>query len=269
MQSIKNILADWKRISGFKDRNITFNANNFVLTEYYIKAPEELKKKTILLFSDTHFCKSKFPYSELAEFINSLKAEWIIFAGDLVRYLSYCSSAVDFLSMLKAEKAKLAVLGNWEIKKSLWISTELWNNIYKKSAFQLLANTISDIPPVQFIGLKPDTKSAVPSTVLYRKHGIVYTCLASHSPDTIINTHNPEDLKKINLVLCGHTHGGQIRIPFFGALKTSSAYWKLFEYGHYINKKTQSEMIVTNGIGCTCINYRFLCKPEIVRINFI
>jgi uncharacterized protein len=262
---LKDILFNWKHISGFKKRNITYNNENFVLTEYYIKSPKELQNKTVLFFADTHFRDLQFPYTELAEFINTLKTDWLIFGGDLINYLSYCGLAVEFLSKLKAKTAKLAVLGNWEAQKYQWTMPNFWNTIYEKSGFQLLIDTISDIYPIRFIGLTPymKTNRLPPPPPGY------YTCLISHSPDNVIKIFNTDDYKNIKLILCGHTHGGQIRLPFFGAVKTSTIYWKLFEYGHYQHKIEHSNLIITNGIGYTGIKCRFLCKPEIVRVNFI
>ncbi len=265
MQAIKNILFNWTHISGFRKRNITHNAKKFVLTEYNIQASAKLKNKTIVFLSDTHFRELQFPYLELADFINSLKPDWIIFGGDLVRYMSYCETAIEFLSKLTAKVAKLSVLGNNETRKTKWTSNGFWNKIYKKSGFQLLSDTISDIPPIHFIGINHHTEIAILPPV---PPGY-YTCLISHYPSTVIDVFNREDFKNIDLILCGHTHGGQVRLPFLGAVNTENKYWKLLEYGHYKNRKTQSNMIITNGIGCSGIKYRLCCKPEIVRINFI
>ena len=114
MQAIKNILFNWTHISGFRKRNITHNAKKFVLTEYNIQASAKLKNKTIVFLSDTHFRELQFPYPELADFINSLKPDWIIFGGDLVRYMSYCETAIEFLSKLTA---KVANFQFWETTK--------------------------------------------------------------------------------------------------------------------------------------------------------
>ena len=265
MQSFKKMLFNWKHISGFRNRNITYNAKKFVMTEYEVNAPNKLKNKSIVFFSDTHFRKSQFPYAELTEYINALKTDWIVFGGDLINDMSYCTSAIEFLSQLKAKKAKLAVLGNWEMRRIKWATHEFWDTFFKKSGFRLLADSIYNSSPLHFIGINPFTEIAILPPV---PSGYC-SCLISHYPDTVIDIFNAEDFKKIDLILCGHTHGGQIRLPYLGALKTSNNYWKLLEYGHYQNKNTQSNMIISNGIGYSGPKYRFLCKPEIVRINFV
>ncbi len=73
----------------------------------------------------------------------------------------------------------------------------------------------------------------------------------------------------IDLHLAGHTHGGQLRLPLFGALVTSSVYWKRYEAGLY--RKGSSTLYVSRGIGVEgkgAPRARFLAPPEIVLITF-
>ncbi|MBI3740458.1 MAG: hypothetical protein HY257_01715 [Chloroflexi bacterium] len=88
-----------------------------------------------------------------------------------------------------------------------------------------------------------------------------FSMLVYHSPDLA-----PEAAAQgIDLQLSGHTHGGQIRLPIFGALYTSSLYGKQFEMGQYqIDELT---LYVTRGIGLEgagAPRARFLCPPEII-----
>jgi hypothetical protein len=68
----------------------------------------------------------------------------------------------------------------------------------------------------------------------------------------------------IDLQLSGHTHGGQIRLPLFGALYPSSLYGKRFEAGRY--SLDGLTLYVTRGIGMEgrgAPRVRFLCPPEV------
>ena len=81
-----------------------------------------------------------------------------------------------------------------------------------------------------------------------------------HSPDLI----REATRAGIDLYLCGHTHGGQIRFPFIGALVTASKFWKRYEMGHYVEGNTN--LYVSRGIGMEgrgAPRARFLCPPEI------
>lgn len=88
-----------------------------------------------------------------------------------------------------------------------------------------------------------------------------FTLLLYHSPDLM-----PEAAKLgVDLYLCGHTHGGQIRLPLFGALVTSSAFWKRYEMGRY--EENSTTLYVSRGLGMEGMGApraRFLAPPEIV-----
>ena len=88
-----------------------------------------------------------------------------------------------------------------------------------------------------------------------------FTLLLYHSPDLM-----PEasDLG-IDLYLCGHTHGGQVRVPLFGAIITSSDFGKRYEMGQYVEGGTT--LYVSRGLGMEgygAPRARFLAPPEIV-----
>jgi len=88
-----------------------------------------------------------------------------------------------------------------------------------------------------------------------------FTLLLYHSPDLM-----PEAAEAcVDLYLCGHTHGGQMRLPLFGALITSSAFWKRYEAGRYCQGETT--LYVSRGIGMEGLGApraRLLAPPELV-----
>ncbi len=69
----------------------------------------------------------------------------------------------------------------------------------------------------------------------------------------------------IDLYLCGHTHGGQIRLPLYGALATSSRWGKRYEQGRYLEHETT--LYVSRGLGLEGLGApraRFLAPPEAI-----
>ncbi len=88
-----------------------------------------------------------------------------------------------------------------------------------------------------------------------------FKLLLYHSPDLM-----PEAVDLgADLYLCGHTHGGQIRLPLLGALVTSSAFWKRYEMGRY--EEAETTLYVSRGLGMEGMGApraRFLSPPEIV-----
>ena len=89
--------------------------------------------------------------------------------------------------------------------------------------------------------------------------------LLYHTPDLM-----PEAAALgVDLYLAGHTHGGQWRLPGFGAILTSSRYWKRYEAGLYCQGKTH--MYVSRGLGLEGFGApraRFFCPPEVVDVAF-
>jgi predicted MPP superfamily phosphohydrolase len=88
-----------------------------------------------------------------------------------------------------------------------------------------------------------------------------FTIVLYHSPDLM-----PEMVEAgVDLYLAGHTHGGQIRLPLYGAVLTSSVYGKRYEMGPY--QEANTHLYVARGIGMEGMGApraRFLSPPEIV-----
>ncbi|MGH6789993.1 MAG: metallophosphoesterase [Pseudolabrys sp.] len=84
--------------------------------------------------------------------------------------------------------------------------------------------------------------------------------LLAHEPDIF-----PKVPSRVALTLAGHTHGGQIRVPFVPPLWTPSAYGARFAYGHIV--EGERHMIVSGGIGTSKVPLRLGVPPEIVRVE--
>ena len=93
-----------------------------------------------------------------------------------------------------------------------------------------------------------------------------FTLLLHHMPDLM-----PQAASQgVDLFLAGHTHGGQWRIPGFGAIVTSSRYWKRYEAGHYTQGDTH--LYVSRGIGMEGFGApraRLFCPPEVVSVTLV
>ncbi|MEJ2432142.1 MAG: metallophosphoesterase [Pseudolabrys sp.] len=84
--------------------------------------------------------------------------------------------------------------------------------------------------------------------------------LLAHEPD--IFTAVPE---RVSLTIAGHTHGGQIRLPFVPPLWVPSEYGDRFAYGHIVERGRH--LIVSGGLGCSKVPLRLGVPPEILRIE--
>ncbi len=89
-----------------------------------------------------------------------------------------------------------------------------------------------------------------------------FALLLYHSPDLM-----PEATELgVDLYLCGHTHGGQIRLPLLGALITSSEFWRQYDMGRY--EENGTTLYVSRGLGMEGLGApraRLLSPPEIIE----
>ena len=88
-----------------------------------------------------------------------------------------------------------------------------------------------------------------------------FTILLYHSPDLAPQA---AELGVVDLHLAGHTHGGQVRMPVYGALLTSSLYSKALEMGLY--QLREMLLFVNRGVGLEgkgAPRVRFNCRPEL------
>jgi predicted MPP superfamily phosphohydrolase len=84
--------------------------------------------------------------------------------------------------------------------------------------------------------------------------------LLVHEPDIF-----PRVPERVSLTLAGHTHGGQVRLPWVPPVWTPSQYGARFAYGHIVERGRH--MIVSGGLGCSQVPLRLGVPPEIVRIT--
>jgi predicted MPP superfamily phosphohydrolase len=92
------------------------------------------------------------------------------------------------------------------------------------------------------------------------------TILLYHSPDLILEAVERE----VDLVLGGHTHGGQVRLPLLGPVITYSHFGRRYAAGLYQESGTQ--MVISRGIGLeggAAPRVRFFCRPEVVSIDLV
>jgi predicted MPP superfamily phosphohydrolase len=192
----------------------------------------------------------------------------IVYTGDLINF-SYLddeparADCREFLNQLHAPLGVYAIPGTPVVD-----TPDVIEAVYPPvSHVKLLLNQTIEIegyPQVQIMGLTCTHDPAIDTPKLDRARAAAppdkFTLLLYHSPDLM-----PEVSKTgIELYLCGHTHGGQIRLPIIGALVTSSFYGKRYEMGRYTENGTT--LYVSRGIGMEgkgAPRMRFLCPPEI------
>jgi hypothetical protein len=211
----------------------------------------------IVLFSDTH-CENK-PRNEqkLVEIVESLKPDVIVFTGDSLNTPKALPLFKETLARMNAPLGKFAVRGNFD--SYFWKYLDLFSGTGFK---ELAAETVKirkDGDTLYLTGFNVPVPEDF-QAVLRKVPAENYNVLLYHYSDLA------EALQGLNvdLYLSGHTHGGQVRLPFYGALVTLSRFGKKYEAGMYdIN---EMKLYVNRGIGLEntpAPKIRFLCRPEI------
>lgn len=90
------------------------------------------------------------------------------------------------------------------------------------------------------------------------------------APFTLVLMHNPDPFERWaqpgrHLILAGHTHGGQVNIPFYGPPIVPSMYGR--KYAHGLFERGGAQLYVNSGLGCIFPAIRFNCRPEIVLLE--
>ncbi len=247
-----------------------------VLTEYSIssdKLPKSFDGFKIAHISDLHNAEMGKDNRKLINMLKQASPDIIVFTGDLVdsRHTDV-QVTVDF--MVKA--AEIApcyyVTGNHEagigkkygeLKKAFEdIGVTVLKNThiaYEKDGESIY---IAGVEDPMFISL-PDPQQAM--------HQALSQALPEDDGYKILLTHRPElfDIyseNKIDLVFAGHAHGGQIRLPFIGAVYVPNQGW-FPKYTDGVISEGKTNMVISRGIGNSSFPIRFNNRPEVIVVT--
>lgn len=226
---------------------------------------DKLKDTTfrIVHISDLHCDKKPRNEKRMVELINQLHADAIVFTGDAVNTPAAVPLFKDTMKNLRACLAKLAVKGNSEV--FAWSPFDLYND----TGFELLdAETIpltKNGETIHISGLSCETPAGFEPLLRYVPKAD-FSVFLYHYSDLVESI---GDLN-VDLYLCGHTHGGQVALPFYGAIVTLSKLGKKYEAGMY--KVDDTILYVNRGIGLErwpAPKVRFCARPEITVFDIV
>jgi len=261
----------WHRVSGYFRAN-TRRHGFAVGTNYAVPAPDPaVKGVRLAFFSDLHYTGTAAQdrrLADAAEMTAEYKPDYLLFGGDLAGHSNMLETSFRSLEYFREIPCvKLAVPGNWESGKQ-WIHPDFWSRHYQQYDFEFLDNRMYRDSRCAIYGLgelssgrllRPEWDSAVAARIIF-----------SHRPDNVVAIDSwKSNARLAPLILCGHLHGGQVRIPFLGAVyRRASRYGSRFDYGRYEHSRGE-QMIITSGMGECSFPFRFCCRREMVFIEFV
>lgn len=223
------------------------------VNHYEIQAPVSAPLK-IAQLSDLHTHGMGKNERHLLQILDAEKPDVIVMTGDCLGNLAgnytYCK---ELYGQLHAPLGVWFVRGNWEHDRPVHRE----RTFYREAGIGLLVNANAELrPDVWLIGLDdPYSGWARPDLALAGVPQNAYKIALFHSPGYFRRIAG-----RVNLCLTGHTHGGQVRIPFV------KPFWLPKGAGPYLEgwyEMNGSKMYVNRGVGMSNLQIRFLCRPEI------
>jgi predicted MPP superfamily phosphohydrolase len=203
-------------------------------------------------FSDFHH-KGDTAYGErVIRTINEINPEFVCFTGDLVENTKYLDEALDFISQIK-----VPVYGS-PGNHDYWCNAPFseYERAFSSTGGRWLADDNVVLPErgLEIVGMG---REGLP---MFKPPQAERRFLLVHYPKTV------EGLSgyRFDWIMAGHSHGGQIRLPGYGALALP---WGVGRYDLGYFKTDAGPLYVNAGIGTYRIPWRFNCRPEITVVT--
>jgi predicted MPP superfamily phosphohydrolase len=229
--------------------------------------PTSFRGTTLALITDVHhgpFVPLVY-LRHIVETTNALKPDLVLLGGDYVsQSWRYVAPGIDALSKLQARLGRFAVLGNHDH----WESEVESDHALRKAGITRTDNTGFWIERggrrLRICGvgdLWTDRQNSQAAIGDATEHDTVI--MLSHNPDfaEVLND------RRVGLMLSGHTHGGQVVVPGYGAPIVPSRYGQKYLQG--LVQGPSCQVFVSRGVGTVSPPVRFFCRPEVVLITLI
>lgn len=255
--------------------NVSLQTSHFSV--FSQKLPNAFDGFRIVHISDLHNISFGKDNQKLLARIQRAKPDLIAITGDLIN--SYRPDLAVALVFAK-EAAKIApcyyVTGNHESRISAY---EQLRQGLLSAGFSVLENQTTEIShngaAIQIVGITDPSFIKVHHPKI-RSYAIVSDALTpllpqDHQQYTLLLAHRPDLLQTyasfgIDLVLSGHAHGGQFRLPFIGSIfAPNQGFFPKYAFG--LHQVGNTQMIVSRGLGNSSFPIRFCNRPELVVIS--
>jgi hypothetical protein len=229
--------------------------------------PLAFKGIRIVFISDIHHGPWVTPFyvQQVVDMANQLKPDLICLGGDYVHMsVKYVEPCIAILGELQAPYGVFAVLGNHDHRNG----ARKTHQALEEAGIRVLTNT--------GIWLETENERLRLCGVddLWEGNQNLNSALedATREDAVLLLSHNPDfaekfDDDRVGLMLSGHTHGGQVVLPFVGAPFVPSKYKNKYLSGLVQTKSTQ--VFISKGVGTIAPPIRFCCRPEIDLITLI
>ncbi len=261
----------WRRVAGYGQVECTPGRTVSATHYRFPAAGPAAQSLRIAFFSDLHYSDADDLGPVIAEAIAHIEAfqpHYLVCGGDLAGYATDLDELPSVLREFRhLAPVRLAIPGNWEAQKS-WLPRDYWRKLHSENGFHWLENEFFGDDRLIFYGAADPASGRL--TTPWWPQDNRQRILLAHRPDTVIaldSLRTPEALPPLSF--CGHTHGGQVRLPFLGPLASASTYGRFFDYGLFEHRKKNCKMVISSGLNHRSFPFRFNCRREVVLIALI
>lgn len=235
------------------------------LTVAVPRLPESFSGLKIAFLADIHvgpFLSTRY-LRQVINRVNALGADLIALGGDYVhREAKYVESTAAELARLSAPLGVFSILGNHDYYagRDLTLAQLAKNSIpcLVNSGMRITRGTDS----FWLAGVDDLCRgNPRPEMALHGVRSGEAVIMLSHSPDVAETL----DDDRVGLMLSGHTHGGQVRLPLIGSPIIPSQYGQKYASG--LVKAPKTDCFVTRGVGTIFPPVRLNCPPEVALLT--
>jgi predicted MPP superfamily phosphohydrolase len=257
--------------------------NWFALRRHRIPClPPGSSPMTILHLSDLHLRAPQRRKRAFLESLTRVQPDLVVGTGDFIGDAHSNDAAVDAVTSIDARDGALYVLGSndyyrpkpknplryfFKQHRVIHGKPNPWRELVEglnARGWLLINNTATSVGGIDVVGLDDEHIGRADLSVARKRDRDGFRLAVAHSPDV---ARALADLE-YDLIVCGHTHGGQICIPGFGALVTNSDLPRNMASG--VHRLGSSWLHVSAGLGTSMYApFRLACRPEVCVLELV
>jgi uncharacterized protein len=201
--------------------------------------------------SDLHYKGDRQYLQRIVRLINHLEAQYVCFTGDMIEDADDLDAVLEALGQIRCPVFGVPGNHDWHSRARAARIDE----VLRQGGGRWLRDEAVTVNGVTFYGTTGHSRRMPPPADTGK------TVLLCHYPDIVEAVTD----QRYDLILAGHSHGGQVRLPWIGAIYLPN---RVGPYDRGLYQTPAGPLYVNCGLGTFRLSIRFFCRPEITVISF-
>jgi predicted MPP superfamily phosphohydrolase len=218
----------------------------------------------VLHLSDLHVMEGFDEYTmQVGREMRAIDPDLIVMTGDYLSRADRLPLLTSWLERLpRARYGAYAVLGNHDFWSG---DPDGVRSVLGRAGVRMIGGACAsvEVAPASVLRVCGTEEPWGPGFTVAADSDVMATLVLSHTPDNVYASHEPG----VTALFAGHTHGGQFRLPLFGAFVIPSRYGRRFDEGHFVVGDTH--LFVSAGVGADDPPLRLWCPPELIVVDLM